>query len=105
MAESQKSAGGQGEESHATRSDIVLERVAIKRRWPLSEKQRADMANKAYESFMQSDNDRVISGVGKLLATMESQNQADEHLADKNNRLDNNKPTAITQVRVVDDTD
>jgi hypothetical protein len=105
MAESQKGAGGQGEELPIKRSDIVLERVAIKRRWHLSDEQRENMANKAYTSFMQADDERAISGLGKLLATMEAQNQADEHLADKNNRLDNNKPTAITQVRVVDDTD
>lgn len=102
MEESSGNAGGQGGELCVRRSDVVLEKAAIKKRWPLSEEKRKQMADRAFNLFMNSTSERLIGATGKLLTAMEAQNQADEHLADKNNRLDDGKPTEIKRVYTVE---
>jgi hypothetical protein len=102
MEESQKDAGGQGERLPVSRSDAVLIGMAVKRRWGLTDEMKKALVDKTFASFAQATDERAIVGLAKVLQTMEAQNQADEHLADKNNRLDNGKPTEIKRVYTVE---
>ena len=102
MDESQDNAGGQGDRLPVSRSDAVLIRTAVKRRWGLTDEMKNALVEKTFASFAQATDERAIVGLAKVLQTMEAQNQADEHLADKNNRLDDGKPTEIKRVYTVE---
>jgi len=43
---------------------------------------------------------KVMASVAKTVVAMEGQQQADDHLADKNARLDAGKPTEITGISI-----
>lgn len=69
---------------------------AAKQRWPVT----PAMRTKAVEACMRSlesaeklGNDRAVGVFLKSLAQMEAQNLADDHLADKNARVDDGKAT------------
>ena len=66
---------------------------AIRRRWPIPDELKQLLIEKAEACLHIADNTRDVAALGKLLTAAESQNQADEHLADKNSRLDNGQPT------------
>lgn len=75
---------------------------ALNNRWPITYDIKAELVNKAVTALRRTEDERAIAGLGKLLKDMEGQNQADEHLADKNNRLDDGKPTEIKRVYTVE---
>ena len=85
-----------------------LVRKAIAQRWPgLDEKARGEfveglkVANEAMQKGVKAANSvadaaaaaRALASIVKTAAAMEQQQQADDHLADKNDRLDTGKLT------------
>ena len=82
---------------HHARADLRLAGRAVKARWPVPEKRRAEIAEIVAEAAAGGD-----IKAAEVVLKMEAQNQADEPLADKNARLDEGKATEnIQQVRVV----
>jgi hypothetical protein len=92
-------AGGLGETALLTgatagpKSDGILIRRAALARWPVSAKLKAKLAAKLEDCLDREEDGRIVASLGKVLTAMEGQNQADDHLADKNSRLDNGKAT------------
>ena len=89
--------GGQGGESILSnpkhvQSDAKMISMAL-RRWGLPPALKAKLISKIDAHLDLADDGRVIAALGKVLTTMEGQNQADDHLAEKNDRLDTGKPT------------
>jgi hypothetical protein len=93
-----------------TESDLKLLSRAIRRRWPVPEKTMAaaiqrleTIVEKATVTVMTQDGPMSLDApadanavrAAAVLAQMESQNQADDHLADKNSRIDAGKPTEL----------
>lgn len=77
--------------------DVALLRSSVKRRWPgLDEDSRAEAVEclKAAMRGARSAGDlRLLLESVKTYAVLEGQHQADEHLAEKNARLDEGLPT------------
>lgn len=92
-------AGGQGVEvlspadlAHQ-RADCRLTATAVRRRWKIGPAKR-DTIVTSMMSVLEADADpRNVVAAAKVLVQMVAQNQADEHLADKNARLDEGKAT------------
>lgn len=79
--------------SRTLASDAVLVRRATKARWPVSDAVKAKLAAKLEDCLDREEDGRIVASLGKVLTAMEAQNQADDHLEDKNKRLDDGKPT------------
>jgi hypothetical protein len=112
-----KAAGGKGETTLLADaanprapipSDLKLVRRALRERWPVPQrtmqaavKRLEEIVNKPVVQVMTVDGVKHLDGpadanavrAASVLAQMESQNQADDHLADKNERLDAGKAT------------
>lgn len=92
-------AGGQGVEvlspadlAHQ-RADCRLTATAVRRRWKIGPAKR-DTIVTSMMSVLEADADpRNVVAAAKVLVQMVAQNQADEHLADKNARIDAGKAT------------
>jgi hypothetical protein len=92
MPDEPEKSGGQGEmlplsDPHHIRGDAVMVKRAIRERWPIDAEKREKLANRAAELGLADDVDTSAAGL-RLVVAMVGQNQADEHLADKNARLD-----------------
>jgi hypothetical protein len=89
--------GGLGEgllsPSRTLASDAILVRRAAKARWPVSDAVKAKLAAKLEDCLDREEDGRIVASLGKVLTAMEGQNQADDHLADKNARLDSGLQT------------
>jgi hypothetical protein len=95
--------GGQGDTSpsplptsdgHHDRADMRLVRRAARERWKVPAELRGNLHLALAHIVcnpLSSDRDRI--GASKVLVQMEGQNQTDDHLADKNERLDGGKST------------
>lgn len=94
-----------------TLKDQGLVRRAMKewpRRWrglsdSFKERCVRDLEWAAEQARMASDpleGAKVLASVTKTVVAMEAQQQADDHLADKNARLDAGKPTEITGISI-----
>ena len=93
----QTAAGGQGGECILSdpkhiQSDAKMIGMAL-RRWGLPPALKAKLISKIDAHLDLADDGRVIAALGKVLTTMEGQNQVDEHVSEKNARLDTGKPT------------
>lgn len=81
----------------------ILVAQAIKKRWGISDEVRESIIKstvEAMESAAAEGNARDVAGCARVLVAAEAQNQADDHLADRNDRLDSGKPTdSIAVVR------
>lgn len=60
------------------RSELALERMAIKRRWDIPEDARAKIVARAIQFATQGDARLAMAAI-KLVKEMEGQNQKDEH--------------------------
>lgn len=93
---------------HRTPSDINLVSRAVRERWSIPadrrgvvvarlleivEKRTVDVMTKEGPASMEGPADSNANAAARVLVAMEGQNQADDHLADKNARLDDGKPT------------
>jgi hypothetical protein len=81
-------------ERDKVRSDARLMLRAMNRRWPTTDTVKAKLINRVEDRL--SDpllGDDALSSLGRVILMAESQNQADDHLAEKNDRLDTGKPT------------
>ncbi len=109
--------GGQGEilptsDGHHTRADIALVGRAVRQRWGIPPEIRTELpaamrqiVNKESVTILDSwgvaievSNDRERIAAAKVLVAMEGQNQADDHLADKNERIDGGKATEVVKL-------
>ncbi len=79
--------------------DRALLRRAIKERWPIPDATRDSLAAKLATVIETGDHREVVSAARVLIAA-DALNQADDHLADKNERLDAGKPTENVQAGV-----
>lgn len=82
--------------------DRGLLRQSIKRRWPGLDDDKKAKAITALDAALDAaqaakDYD-AVNGIVRTLAMIESQHQADDHLADKNARLDGGKFTAVVKL-------
>jgi hypothetical protein len=86
------------------RRSIVDGKQGKRRRWGgITDELKAKLVEACETALRQSvdaKDVRDITNLGKLLVAMEGQNQADDHLDDKNERLDGGKATEITVVTV-----
>lgn len=91
--------GGQGDTSllgdpHRAQSDCKMIGRAIRERWPTTDRIKAKIVSRAEACVDDPMIDpETFCSVGRLVLGMESQNQADDHLEDKNARLDSGKAT------------
>lgn len=113
--------GGQGDaapallaDPHHTRADIRLVGRAVRKRWGVPDEAREtlprvmlDIVKRDSVTVLTKDgqpvevsNDRERIAAAKVLVQMEQQNQADDHVAAKNERLDEGKPTENVQSTV-----
>lgn len=77
-----------------TKSDARLIRRSAVGHWPVTPALRAKLVRKIDAALdVAEDDPRSVASLGKVLTAMEAQNQADDHLEDKNKRLDDGKPT------------
>lgn len=91
-AQSVESAGGLGGPyaDHDRRTATLLCRAT---RWPITKNDRELVVRKLKDALAMATKPRDIASLTKVLAQVESQNQADDHLADKNARLDSGQVT------------
>jgi hypothetical protein len=93
--------GGQGDALDLTkRQDRVMMRSAITQRWAIDTKRRDLYLAKLDAAIEKAEKPRDIASVVNTLLSMEAQNQADEHAAEKNKRLDEGLPTDNVVIRV-----
>jgi len=86
----------------STRKDRGLLRKCIERRWPGLDSELRGKAVQCLKAAMElatsaGDHRAMLDSV-KTMQALESQHQADEHLEDKNSRLDSGLPTEGIQV-------
>ena len=89
-----------GDAGH-TGEDARLIRRAIRNRWPIPDKLRAMVVAAMGEIVGSSPEERNRIAAAKVLTAAEAQNMADDHLADKNARLDSGQATDRTEVVTV----
>ena len=73
-------------------------------RWPISADKRKDYLAALHEALVIARKDkkvRAITSCLRAITALEAQNQADEHLEIKNERLDHGKATDGMTIRVV----
>lgn len=82
--------------------DQKLTQRAMNKRWPIPEKTRAALVERMTKFALDEnlDPDRSMAAT-RLLMAGEGQNQADDHLREKNERLDEGKSTENVNVRTV----
>lgn len=61
-----------------TRSDVVLIGRAVRGRWPIPEKKCQEILESLFATF-QSDDDRLVLSVARVVLAMEEQNQLAQH--------------------------
>jgi hypothetical protein len=86
------------------RKDRALIRTAVSRRWPVKQELRekvVDALDRAMTVAQEQGDVGAIVDVSKTLVVIEGQNQTDDHLADKNDRLDQGKLTERVAVEPV----
>lgn len=82
--------------------DAKLVQRAIRQRWPIPEEVRKAVVDRmaGFVADPLIDPDRAIAAA-RMIGVAEGQNQADDHLRDKNARLDEGKATENVAVRTV----
>lgn len=107
---------GEGQSTQVGSLDLAKERdrgllrQSIKRRWPGLDDEKKAKAITALDTALDqaqaaADYD-AVNGIVRTLAMIEGQHQADDHLADKNARLDGGKLTeAVKLYAAASDTD
>jgi hypothetical protein len=82
--------------------DAKLIQRAIRQRWPISEEVRKVVVDRmaGFVADPLLDPDRAIAAA-RMIGVAEGQNQADDHVREKNERIDGGKATEATEVRVL----
>lgn len=99
--------GGQGEvltDPHHIRADVAMTARALRDpRFGISRERKDRLIGRLFEIVDTSEDLRAVVGAGKGILAAEAMNQTDEHLADKNARMDAGKPTdtPLTTLRVI----
>jgi hypothetical protein len=113
------SPGGQGEilaDPHREQSDINLIRRAVRERWPVPAAMKVEVVERLRTivaktevqvmtkeglAMLDGPADSNANAAARVLVAMDGLNQADDHLADKNKRMDEGKPTERVAVEPV----
>jgi hypothetical protein len=74
-----------------------LDGMAVRKRWPVTDGARQKLVQRM-ESMLGSSDERFVIAASKVMATIESQNQADEHLDRKEARTDEGKVNERVEV-------
>lgn len=83
------------------KKDAAMVGRAIKQRWPIPEDLKAEVIAEARRMLTdQSADRRARAAAMKIVIESDKLNQADEHLAAKNERLDGGKPTEAQKITV-----
>lgn len=99
MTENHENSGGQGDSLDVSvPADRVLVARAAKARWQIPDELKTALVVKLGQIVVNSDDARDVNGAARTLVAMEGQNQADDHVASKNERLDSGKPTEVAHV-------
>jgi hypothetical protein len=95
--------GGQGASFDIALSahDRALVRRALKERWPVSDTMKRRLLAQVGKALRKELEPRALGQLGRIIITAEGQNQADEHLADKNARIDGGQATEGLDIRVI----
>jgi hypothetical protein len=82
--------------------DAKLIQRAIRQRWPIPDEAKKVIVERmvGYVADPLLDADRVTAAA-RVMVAAEGQNQADDHLREKNERIDGGKATEATEVRVL----
>jgi len=78
-----------------TRAEAVMITRAINARWPIANDDKRRIKQKLMDALEVSETPRDVAAISKTLVAMEGQNQADDHVADKNGRLNVGLPTEV----------
>ncbi len=82
--------GGKGGIPIKASESVLIARAA---RWPVKAEMKEKVVKELMAALSMCDSPRDVASVTKALIAIEGQNQADEHLQDKNDRIDGGKPT------------
>ena len=80
--------------------DRAVVRRAIKNRWPVPDSLKAKLMGRLDE-VLDTGDPRDITSAGRIIVAAEQQNQADDHLDRKEQRLDDGQPTEGLTIRVI----
>ena len=80
--------------------DRAMLRRAIKNRWPVPDELKAKLMGRLND-VLDAGDPRDITSAGRIIVAAEQQNQADDHLDRKEQRLDDGQPTEGLTIRVV----
>jgi hypothetical protein len=90
MAE-QENYAGEGEVRDNKLAKMALR--SVRERWPIPAEERVRVVASMTRIATASADVRAAATAARVLASMDGLNQADEHLADKNERIDSGKAT------------
>lgn len=62
-------------------------------RWPTTSEQRKRILEKLEKAVGDAETPRDVAALARAFASIEAQNQADDHLLDKNDRIDSGQAT------------
>lgn len=86
----------------ANERDRGLLRQSIKRRWPGFDDAKKAKAVEALDAALDAARNAAdydaVNGIVKTMTVIEAQHQSDDHLADKNDRLDTGKLTEAVKM-------
>lgn len=79
-------------------TESTLARTAIRNRWPVSDELKKKTIDRMADVLCSEDNRDCVSAA-KVIVAADKINQEDDHLEDKNSRLDDGKPTENVQFK------
>lgn len=79
--------------------DQKLIRRAANGRWPIPDELKQAVVNKVAQALGATSEPREVASLSKVVVAMEGQNQADDHLNEKNTRIDEGKGTELQLVK------
>jgi hypothetical protein len=83
------------------KKDRALIRTAASRRWPVPPDLKTRVVEALARALSAATELSEVVDVSRTLVVIEGQNQVDDHLADKNKRMDEGKPTERVAVEPV----
>lgn len=87
-------------DGHHTRGDLKMLETAIRKRWVMPDEKKSKLPERLCDIALYSGREREQIAAARVIVAMEGQNQIDDHLMDKNSRLDSDKPTENQSVTV-----
>lgn len=83
------------------RSDARMIETATRNRWPITPEMKEMVINRLANIVARSESEERASTAARTMMMAEGQNQADDHVREKNERIDSGKATDASTVRVL----